>query len=475
MNYHFSLSLLLAPALFSLPLAAETSAPVTPAAAEAPAPLAERLRAVLDGMEKAQSDDFYEAAKLVVRETGDPTAFYGLMEEASRSGSAAATVWLVQIYGQCLNGHGGVSAPVVPDASDPRAAELRSRMLAAADKGYYPAYLEAASMLMQGFGGSQDEERGKRYLMQGSKAGSPQARAGYLLCTGRLAKNDAAEPAVAAELKRKNYHLALLMTRNELETAEFVSWMRLASEYGSPAAPYLLTQSRAAALPEAESLKMLRLAVERHHPAALALYGSLKLQADKLGGALAAEADVEGGLQLLAIAAALGDPDAAQSLATALAQGIMLPVNAARVCSLFRMAAEQGNPHGLAGYGYCLLTGRGCTADAATGGALLRQGIDKGALWGNQALASVLYNGDGVKPDLRSAVNALGEDAAMGSVHAYAIMAGITALGNAATAPDSTRARIYLNMAKDEDLEAQAVYDAILAAKGWRFFPLLWE
>ncbi len=255
-----------------------------------------------------------------------------------------------------------------------------------------------------------------------------------------------------------------------------MAWLRKATAHGRAVAPYLLTQSRAAALPDAESLEMLKLAAERHHEEAVFLLGSVRLQAKALGGAFAQEADARSGLDLMRLAATLGHPEAAQALATALAQGAEGTANAAQVCALYRMAAEQGEPHGMAGYGYCLLSGLGCTADAALGESLLLKGIEKGAQWGNQALASACYNGFGVKQDLRRAVNALGEDAAMGSLHAYAIMAAITALGNESTEPDATRARIYLDMAKaGGDTSAQAIYEAILATRGWRFFPLLWQ
>ncbi len=295
------------------------------------------------------------------------------------------------------------------------------------------------------------------------------------MLSGRLSKG-ISDPAVAAELKRENYYVEELVARSLGDSIEGVEWLRKASAHGSALAPYLLTQSRAARLPEAESLAQLRLAAERHHVEAIFLLGSVRLQATSLGGAFAAEADTESGLQLLRLAATLGQPEAAQALATAMAQGATADINVAQVCALFRMAAEQGEPHGLAGYGYCLLAGRGCVADAALGEKLLLKGIDKGAQWGNQALASVCYNGLGISPNLRRAINALGEDAAMGSVHAYAIMAAITALGNEGTAPDPTRAGIYLNMAKAEgDAQAQAIYDAILANKGWLFFPLLWQ
>ncbi len=468
MKFALLLACLLAPAVGPLAFA-DSSSPAS--AQEETASLQTRLRALLDGLEKSHCGDCFEAARLVLAETGDPSAFFPLMEEASRAGSAAATVWLVPVE---LN---RLSVAGADMGADPRAVELRARVLAAVKKGYRPAYALASNLLGMGVGGAADEAEAKRYLMEGSKAGCQQARAGYLLFSGRLQKGGVTDPAVAAELKRHNFYLEEMIARSYGDTPEGVKWLRLASAHGSALAPYLLTQSDTAALPQQEAMEALKLAAARHHVDAMDFLGNLKLRARELSAStgMVMEEDVPGGVALLQQAAALGQPEAAQSLATLMAQGLLGPVSAPQVCALFRMAAEQGDPQGMAGYGYCLLTGRGCTPDAARGEKLLMEAVGKGAQWGYQALASVCFNGDGVARDLRRAVNALGEDAAMGSVHAYAIMAGITALGTPETPPDAFRARVYLDMAREEDPEAQAVYDAILAAKRWRFLPALWQ
>ncbi len=470
MKSAFLLACLLVPAVAPFSLAQEPGP-----AQEQAAPLATRLRAVLDAMEAAQSDDFFAAAKLVLEETGDPAAFYPLMEEASRAGSAAATVWLLPLESNALAVRNLMFSSLMPDERDARAAEMRARIQAAAAKKYRPAYVLAANVMGKVFGGEPDEAAAMRYLVEGSKAGCSRARAAYLAASGRLQKGEK-DPAVAAELGRNNFHLEEMVGLAAGDTEEGVRWLRRAAEHGSAVAPYLLTQSRTAALPEKEAMEMLQLAAERHNADAMSFLGNLKLRARELSAStgLALEEDREDGLRLLNLAAALGQPEAAQSLASAMAQGMFGALEAARVCSLFRMAAEQGDPQGMAGYGYCLMAGRGCAVDAVRGEKLLSRSLEMGGLWGHQALASVYYNGLGVKPDLRRAVNALGEDAAQGSVHAYAIMAAITALGNEGSAPDAFRARIYLDMAEEEDPEAQAVYDAIIAAKGWRFLPALW-
>ncbi len=469
------LAFLLAPV--ALPLAfAETPAPAVQQ--ESAAPLSTRLRTLLDGMESSHSQDFYEAAKLVLTETGDPMAFYPLMEEASKAGSAAATVWLLPLDMNRLSVDG------VPPQTAPRAVELLARVKSAADKGYRPALVMASRLLSAGIGCPPDRAAATRYLIEGSKQGCQQARAGYLVLSGRLEKGGDKEPAVAAELQRNNVYLEEILAQSLGDTVEGVYWLRRATEHGSAMAPYLLTQSRVAALAERESLAMLKLAAERHHVDAMDFLGNIKLRARELtaGTGLAVEEDIAGGLQLLQLAATLGQPESAQTLATAIAQGVpgaavgepgKVPV--AQVCALYRMAAGQGDPQGLAGYGYCLMAGLGCEADAARGEQMLNLAAERGAQWASLALASVYYNGFGVKADMRRAVNALGESAAMGSPHAYTVMAAITALGNESTPPDPARARIYLDMAKSEgDANAQDIYDNILATKGWRFLPLLW-
>ncbi len=459
---------LLAPAVQPLVLAETPAAP----SQEAPAPLAARLRAVLDGLERTHSQDVYDAAALVLAETGEPAAFLPLMEVASKAGSAVATVWLVPRELNRLS----VAGASLQDS--PRAAELRARVQAAAEKGYRPAFILAANLAAAGVGGKEDEAAATRYLVEGSKKGCPQARAGYLVLSGRLQKEGTKGAAAAAELERRNFYLEELLAQAAGDTAEGVAWLRRAAEHGSAVAPYMLTQSREASLAEQEAMPLLELAASRHHPEAMGFLGNIRLHADELraGAGLSLKEDTAGGLHLLQMAAALGDADSAQSLAAVMLLGKAGAASAAQVCALYRMAAEQGDPQGLAGYGYCLMAGRGCTADAVRGEEMLRLAQERGAQWGYQALASAYFNGLGVKPDMRRAVNLLGEDAAMGAPHAYAIMAAITALGNDSAAPDPTRARIYLDMAVAEGVAgAQEIYDAILSDGKWRFLPQLWE
>ncbi len=427
--------------------------------------------AAMAEIEQADSEDFYAAAEVVVKQSGDPTNMPILMERAAASGSAAAASWLVLRKLQALH------ASQADLASDPRAVELRRQLFAAAGKEYLPAMVQASRVAGMGIGAEPDEKLALKYLVDASKLKSGQARAAYLLLSGRLAAGDFSLPEIESELKRGNYHLEELIAQMYGDSPEGVAWLRRASSHGSPTAAFLLTQSVAAGMAEDEALASLRLAADRHLPDALAFLGSIELRSDELEAqtGLNVQGDAATGLQRLMLAAALGSPVAAHSLATAYAQQQAGPVSPELIYRLYKQAADQGDALGMAGCGYCMLTGRGCTQDAAQGEALLKAAADKGAQWANQALASAYFNGFGVKADMLAATNALTEDALMGSRHAYSIMAALVALGNRAAKPDPQRARVYLDMAINAgEPEAQEVYDSIIRAGGWKFMPGLW-
>ncbi len=464
---------LLVPSALAISPSTAASALAAPTA-EAEAALEARLLAELQKIEAAQSEDFYPAAKLVVGATGDPTGFRPLMEKLSAKGSAAATCWLAPVL---------LSELMVEQAdiaTDSRAVELRRRILEAADRQgtkYHTALTLAAQVTGMGLGAAtEDRELAMRYLTEASKLGSQAARTGYLLVSGRLQKGGLKDAAVASELKKNNVALFEYLAQSMGDTPQGVEWLKKASEHGSALAPYLLSQWRSSNTDIEKGKAYLELAVERHYPEAMAFLASLKLNARALAahGKVPFEEDIAGGRALMELSAALGYPEAAQRLATSMAQGIFGTPDAALVCRLFRMAAAQGDPNGMAGYGYCLLTGRGCEQDATKGLELLLKGTEKGAQWGHQALASAYFNGFGVTADLPAAVGELWEDASMGSVYADAIIAALYALGNATSDPDPVRARTCLDMAVRSHPEAQQIYDEIVAAKGWVFFSNLW-
>lgn len=189
---------------------------------------------------------------------------------------------------------------------------------------------------------------------------------------------------------------------------------------------------------------------------------------------------------MLAIAAMLSSPDAAATLAMAYANTEMPEVPVERVYRLFEYAHKCGLAEGSAGLGYCMVLGAGCPRDEEKGMALMNSARDRGAMWVNQALASVYFNGAGkIKPDMRKALDALAADAAAGSVYAYAMMAGLSALGNETSKPDTTAAEVYMKFALERNPRVDAAtnikvaehskktYEAILTSKTWVFFPLL--
>ncbi len=466
------LALALIPALLLAPLAtAETpEARYRTATALADAGLAKAFRAALDAAEKAGSDDFYAAAKLVVDTTGDPTLMQPLMERAAKEGSAAATTWLA--LGELQRLH-TLGADLGTDA---RAKALRAQVDAAAAKQYAPALVQASQLAAAGVGAAPDQQLATRYLMEACRLKSSQARAAYLMVSGRLADGDLTRPEIASELAKGNYYLEELLAQMQGDTAKGVEWLRKASAHGSPAAPFVLAGSQAAGLGQEEALEQLTLAADRHFPTAMAYLGAIALRAGlfRTEGLELAQ-DAEAGLRRLLYAAALGNGVAAHTLATAYGQKEAGPVPPDLIYRLYRLAADQGEPFGMAGCGYCLLTGRGCRQDAKEGEALLRRAADKGANWAHQALASAYFNGFGVKADMFAATNALTEDAQAGSLHAYSTMAALVALGNEAARPDPARAAVYLDLAREKgEPQAQEVYDTIIKAGGWRFMPGLW-
>ncbi len=453
-------------------------APLVPlAAAEAPhavlsdTDLCRDFRKALDTIEKADSDDFFEAARIVVEKTGDPTLMLPLMEDAAAKGSAAAASWLALSRLQGLYSEGA-------DMSrDARAKELRKLIFDAAARDYHPAMVQASRLAGMGIGGEADEKLALRYLMNASRQNSSQARAAYLLMSGRLAKGDWSAPEIASELKKENFYLEELIAQCYQDTPEGVAWMRRASNHGSATAPFLLTQSHSAGLGQEEAMSFLELAAERHQPEAMAMLGMLELHAEQAQASTGVQVkkDAEQGLRRLLISCALGSPTAAHTLALAYAMQQAGPVPVDFICRLFKQAAEHGEAEGMAGYGYCLLCGRGCPQDAARGEQMLLRASEKGVLWAKQALASAYFNGFGVKPDMQAALDALTEDAAVGSLHAYTIMAAIVALGNEGCPPNARRAAVYLDMARRKgEPEAEALYDSIIKAGGWKFMPGLW-
>jgi len=73
---------------------------------------------------------------------------------------------------------------------------------------------------------------------------------------------------------------------------------------------------------------------------------------------------------------------------------------------------------------------------------------------------------------MMKAVNYLGEADAAGVPNAYVLMAALTQLGNAAAAPDSRRAELYLKMAAERgEQNPRQLFDAMIQQKEWHFLP----
>ncbi len=419
-----------------------------------------RLATVLQTMVRNNSDDFYDAAALVYDASGNMLSFVSMMTAAAEQGNPAALLWQARYLRMTA-------------ATEPAGiSRARTLLEQAAKKKYVPAMVEYAAMVYEQASSEQEARPGRQMLMEACRAGSAKARALYLMVSGRMQNSSLTAPEVASELRRKNFYLEELIAAAQQEPSSFVMWMERASEHGSPFAPYALCSYVAADKADA----CLKLAVDRHLPAALGHMGTgiVRTEAARMEQYDAQKAAE--GLRMLHIAAMLCEPAAVSSLASFLAEGYGATMNKELVYGLFHLAHRSGDPNGTAGLGYCMVLGAGCSQDVPKGLEYLATARTKGSQWVNQALASIYYNGDGVPADLNKAINALTEDYANGSRHAYVVMAAITAMGNSSTAGDERRARLFLNMAiSDGNLQAEPFYDFIVQRGKWRFLEELAE
>lgn len=456
--------------LLSMVLLGGMTATMQPAVAAIAQPkqTEEALQQVLDAMVKTNDEDFYEAARVVWEGTEDETAFLPMMQAAAKRGNAAA-IMCVAMHDLTVIGNDEAAFK-----------NVLQQLEVAAKKKYVPAMVVLSQLSPK-----TDEKQAKAWLMEACKAGNSKARALYLLQSGRLNPDKLTAPEVVSELKKGNHYLEEIVASAQSTEADVMKWMLLAESHGSTTAPYLLSQ---AAINPEEAFKHLRTAVDRHNVMALYLYGVLLHRADSVDVAMqmGIKKDSVESRKLLAIAAMLASPDAAATLAMAYANTEMPEVPVERVYRLFEYAHQCGLAEGSAGLGYCMVLGAGCPRDEEKGMELMKSARDRGAMWVNQALASVYFNGAGsIKPDMRKAIDALAADAAAGSVYAYAMMAGLSALGNESAKPDTTAAEVYMKFALERNPRVDAAtnikvaeqskktYEAILTSKTWVFFPLL--
>ncbi len=431
------------------------SVQAAPAVVQAPQ---SSLSTILRDMVKQNSDDFYNAAAAEYDSGGNMLTFSSKMIAEAGKGNPAALLWQAKY----LN----MFAPTEPEQV---ASSLKLLERAAATE-YVPAMVEYAGMVYAQTDSDAERKKAMRVLMQACKKGSPKARALYLIVSGRMQSGGITAPEIVSELKKKNYYLEEMIAAAQQEESSFLMWMERAAEHGSAFAAFTLCDFVSPDKVET----FMKLAESRHLPAALGHKGlmTVRQQAARMeqyDAAIAAE-----GLRKLHISAMMCTPVAMNSLASLYAEGYGEKFSKELVCELFRLAHRCGDPNGTAGLGYCMVLGAGCKQDAAAGLALMESARDKGAQWVNQALASMYFNGDGVPADMNKAISALTEDYVSGSRHAYAIMAAITKLGNAAAKPDERRAQLYLEMASaNGDAQAPIFYDLIVKDGKWRFLETL--
>lgn len=382
----------------------------------------DQLVRILDDMAKTQDEDFCAAASYVLEQTGDELAFHRRMKELAGQGHPVAMFWLAR----------SLQSGESPYQDEQTAAFFRDLILKAADKEYLPAMVQAAQTLYYGDGTEEDRAEGMNMLVRACKMGSAKARACYLVMTGLLVDKDSDldTPEIAAELKYRNFYVEEIVAEAHWGDME---WLRIAGEHGSAWAAYELALR--GHLRDQESLACLRMAAERHLqeamttlgcilclgplPAGAELHAQTALPekalpnptaqtdaAQKQGGENKQEAHpvisptaetVSEGLQLLRKATSMGDGRAAAFLALAYAGGMAGEVAPERIAALFRFAHEQELPYGTAGWGYCLVAGKGCEQNVQQGLDLLRRMASQGVVWADLALSHLYKEGIGVE------------------------------------------------------------------------------
>lgn len=449
--------------LFLLPLALS---PVAAQVADAKAACMTALEAV----KKAQSENLGPVVTAVLDATGgDEQAYLRLMRKASDAGHPVALVWSAsQTLRQLYAGRADL-------VNAPAAKNVRAAMEQAAGTGYVPAVVEMAHLSGSGIGAESNEKEGMKHLMKACTAGSQRARAAYLLLSGRLEKEGAEGAAVASELKKKNFYveemLASLSARTDMEKS--LGWLTKAAEHGSPSAACTLALHYFQQKQFAKGYELLKLAVEREYPEALAQLASMSLPDATLPPELREliKPDTEAAIRLFQRSMLLGYSDAIIPLAGELHKQPE-KYSAERVFELYRLAADAGDPRGGVAYGYCLTVGRGCKADGEQGVRILNQLVDAGVPFANMALADLYFNGSGVEPNLTKALSCLSAASAAGVPQCYTLMAVIAQLGNASRASDPFRAKTYLRMATERgERNPQEAFDTMVQSGGWNFIP----
>ena len=414
----------------------------------------EEFRIALEEVQRQQSEDLYKVADAVLQAGGTEMDFFRLMQQAGESGNPVAQMFLARHALQSASGE----LPV--NGASPAQAKARELMMAAADSGYIPALVEIAHFIGSGIGASADEAEAMRYLMKACEAGSPRARAAYLLLTGRLDDGSFDAPEVQSELRKNNFYLEEVIASLYGDNPEALVWLEQAAAHGSATAPFLLGQ-RKVQMDTAAAGELLMLAAERHLPEALAAQGVQELNQGRQ----------ESGLRKLQLSFMLGYVPAVVTVA---AEYMKHPetYGAERVYDLYTMGAALHDGRASVARAYCLVTGRGCSPAPEMGVNILHQLAENGNPFAYVALADLYFNGCGVTPNMMKAVSYLGEAAAAGFPNAYVLMAVMTQLGNSSAAPDAVRAELYLKMAEERgETDARRLFDTMIQQKTWHFLP----
>lgn len=456
------------PALFACMAslsAQEASLPAGSAAPEGVSAVAEKETALAAALEKVAAEngeDLYPVVAAVLDAGGTEADFAELMRAAAKKGAPVAQLWYAHQNLEKLVARGG-------DAVEADEAVRAAKMLSeASKKGYVPAYMEQSRMAGAGIGRQPSEKEAMRLLTEAVKAGSVRARAAYLLVSGRLNAGDWSLPEVASELEKGNFYLEeIIASLYGADEQSAYEWYVKAAEHGSPRAAYVLSQTFENMVNEERAAAYLKQAAAAHMPEALAAVAMLELNGD----GLIVPVNPEQGTRHLQESLLLGYQPAAVTLAS-LYMADPARYSAERIYGIFRDAAELGDARAMVAQAYCMATGRGCEPDAEKGRARLKTLATNGMPYACMALADLWYNGIGAEPDVREAVNALGEAAAAGVPGCYTLMAAMTAIGTEKTPADARRAESFLKMAEENgEVGAREAFLSLTEKKEWHFLP----
>lgn len=420
----------------------------------------------LDKMVAENSTDYYEPVKCAMEATeGNELEFADWMHAAAQKGNAAAIRWELN---QTL-------ASIRPEnLLSPEVKSAYRELVKLADKQYVPAMLDVSACLHMGIGTEKNDEAALKKLVEACKGGDMKARFQWLLNTKRMSVwADKDKPEVASEISRGNHYVINHFASLAPDVKDQVEWMKDAAAKGNGDA-YLTLSSLASKNHPKESMALLRMAAQQHHPEAFFLLGTALADsgaATPFQQQAGITPSAKDSLLFMKTAALLGNMNAVLALGVSYYDGSNnLPQDYKKAWFYYTIPAIAETPIAMNARGIMLMLGQGVEKDTTKGAALLEQSAKSypGAIISQ---AWMLYKGIGAPADAKEAANLLQEAAAVGAPVAYVYLAYITAKGGEKLPADVSMAKRYVRLAElDMGENAQRLYDALIV-NDWMIHP----